>query len=116
MDWDTSLITLYLIICNAYEERLWLSCQRLTNGGYKRFSDQEAISIYLYGNLIGLKTLKQIHQYTNNHLKSYFPHLPGYEAFVHRIAFLGEAFNTDFYGRVNSHNSGNRSTKLSTQF
>jgi len=86
------LITLYLVICNAYQQKLWAVCQRFTNGGYKRFTDEEVMTIYIQGNLKGFTTIKQIHTYARQHLLSYFPHLPCYAAFVHRINNLGDAF------------------------
>lgn len=92
MDWDTSLITLYLFICNAYKERLWTVCQRFTNGGYKRFTDEEVMTIYVLGILRGFKTMKKIHKYAHQHLLNYFPYLPCYAAFVHRVNCLGDAF------------------------
>jgi len=70
IDWDTSLITLYLVICNAYQQKLWAVCQRFTNGGYKRFTDEEIMTIYIQGNLKGFKTIKQIHTYVRHYLLS----------------------------------------------
>ena len=92
MDWERSLITLYLHICNAYEENLWTVCQRFSNGGYKRFSDEEVMTLYILGTLMGLKTMKHIHHYARRHLLSYFPCLPCYAGFVHRVKRLGDGF------------------------
>lgn len=92
MDWETSLIALYLFICKAYEEKLRESCQKLSHGGYKRFTEEEAMTIYVVGHLRGLRTIKQIHRYAHDHLLGYFPALPGYAAYVHRINGLGNAF------------------------
>ena len=93
MDWEVNLISLYLYICKAYDEKLWLSSQRLSNGGYKRFTDEEVMTLYLFGHLVGHRTIKSIHHYGRAHLMNYFPHLPGYAAYVHRINRLAGAFN-----------------------
>ena len=92
MDWENQLISLYLTICKLYQERAWTVCQRFTNGGYKRFTDEEAMTIYIFGVLSGLKNIKQIHTFTANHLQSFFPQMPGYAAYVHRVNVLGGAF------------------------
>jgi hypothetical protein len=36
--------------------------------------------------------IKQIHEFANDHLRSWFPRLPSYEAFYIRLNRLGEAF------------------------
>lgn len=92
MGWEEYLITLYLRICKEYEENLYFSCQRFTNGGYKAFTDEEVMLIYLIGILRGFKTIKALHRYACDHLKSWFPNLPQYAAFVHRLNRLHEAF------------------------
>lgn len=92
MDWDDHLITLYLRICKEYESTLWINCQRFTNGGCKSFTDEEAMLIYLIGIMRGFKCVKAIHRYVIDHLSSWFPTLPKYPAFIHRINRLHEAF------------------------
>jgi len=57
-----------------------------------RFSDEEAITLYLYGVIEGHRTIKAIHRYAQNHLKSWFPHLSGYKAFAHRMNQLHDIF------------------------
>lgn len=85
MSWESVLISLYLDICKSYREHLWSECQRFTNGGCKRFSDEEVITVYVYSVLRGFRTLKSIHQYARDHLIHFFPNLPGYAGFVHRV-------------------------------
>lgn len=92
MDWEAHLITLYLKICKEYQSTIWISCQRFTNGGYKSFSDEEAMLIYLIGTLRGFRTIKAMHNYAHDHLISWFPNLPKYSAFVHRLNQLSEGF------------------------
>jgi hypothetical protein len=92
MNWEEELITLYLVICKEYKESLWVTCQRFTNGGIKSFTDEEAITLYLFGIRKGLKEIKAIHTHIKEHLNKWFPHLPGYEAFVYRLNKLSESF------------------------
>ena len=92
MSWEEYLITLYLRICKEYKENLCFNCQRFTNGGCKSFTDEEVMVIYLIGVLRGFKTIKALHRYASDHLKTWFPALPQYPAFVHRVNRLHEAF------------------------
>ena len=92
MSWEEYLITLYLKICKEYKENLSFSCQRFTNGGCKAFTDEEVMIVYLIGVLRGFKSIKSLHCYASDHLKSWFPALPQYAAFVHRVNRLHEAF------------------------
>lgn len=92
MGWEEQLITLYLTICEKYQENLWVSCQRFTNGGQTIFTDEEVLTLYLFGILRGHRTIKAIHIYANDHFKDLFPALPRYAGFVHRVNKLSEAF------------------------
>ena len=92
MGWEEYLITLYLRICKEYKENLCFNCQRFTNGGKKAFTDEEVMVIYLIGVLKGFKNIKALHRYTSDHLKPWFPALPQYAAFIHRVNRLHEAF------------------------
>lgn len=92
MDWESKLITLYLTICKHYSEHLEYSCERFTNGPNIYFTDEEVITIYFYGLFRGYRTIKSIHAYTRDHLKPYFPQLPGYHAFVHRVKKVTPGF------------------------
>lgn len=50
------------------------------------------MGVYLIGVLRGFKSIKALHRYAKDHLKSWFPGLPEYAAFVHRVNRLHEAF------------------------
>lgn len=92
MDWELGLITLYVEICEHYEDHLWAVSERFTNGGYKRCGDEEILTIHLFGIGRGMRDIKSIHKYATAHLKEYFPHVPQYAAYVHRVNRLSEAF------------------------
>ena len=87
------LIAIYLFICDLYDNELKYVCQRFTNNDHPAFTDQEVITIYLYAMHFEQKIkIKQIHDFANGYLLSWFPRLPGYVAFNQRISRLSEAF------------------------
>ena len=87
------LIAIYLFICDLYDNELKYVCQRFTNNDHPAFTDQEVITIYLYAMHFEQKIkIKQIHDFANGYLLSWFPRLPGYVAFTQRINRLSEAF------------------------
>ena len=92
MDWDVELITLYLFVCKHYEISLSNYCARMSRYTYLTFSDEEAITLYLYGVIEGYRTIEAIHRYAQKHLKEWFPHLPEYKAFDHRMNQLHDVF------------------------
>lgn len=90
---ELKLIAIYLYICNIYDVKLKSACERFSNNNSPTFTDQEVFTIYLYAmNVEQRIKIKQIHQFVNDHLRSWFPLLPSYEAFVMRINRLSEAF------------------------
>jgi hypothetical protein len=90
---ELKLISIYLYICNMYASHLKYSCERFSNNNQPDFTDQEVMTIYLYTmNVEQRLKIKQIHEFANEHLRSWFPLLPSYEAFVMRINKLSEAF------------------------
>jgi len=93
VDWEVELITLYLFVCKHYESDLSSYCMRMTNYADLKFSDEEAITLYLYGVIEGCRTIQEIHRYVCKHLIAYFPYLPGYKAFDHRINQLHDVFS-----------------------
>lgn len=92
MDWEIQLISLYLFICNTYQHKLASYCERRAPHVNLQFSDEEVLTLYLYGIMEGA-----IHQYasyfkTRKHLMGWFPHLPGYVAFDQRVNQLHDVF------------------------
>lgn len=92
MDWELQLISLYVFICKHYRATLANYCERLAPYADLQFSDEEAITLYLYGIMQGYHTLKAIHCYARKHLMDWFPQLPGYVAFDQRINHLHDVF------------------------
>jgi hypothetical protein len=92
MNWEIELITLYLFICKHYEKNLSVYCMRMAYYADLKSSDEEVITLYLYGIIEGNHSLKTIHRYAQKHLKAWFPYLPAYKAFIHRINQLHDVF------------------------
>lgn len=90
---ECKLIEIYFYICEKFEKDLKYCCQRYSNNNKPEFTDQEAMTIYLY--IIHQEQrfkCKQIHRFANEYLRSWFPKLPSYAAFNFRINRLSEAF------------------------
>ncbi len=92
MDWQTQLIWLYVEICRLYKQELQGHCQRFSNNHPPEFTDEEVMTIYIFGIMDHRTTVKDIHRFAKNHLSSWFPKLPQYEAFNARLSFLCAAF------------------------
>jgi hypothetical protein len=89
---ETQLIELYLLICTFYDKQQILKHQRLSN--FKpRFTDQELLTMYLFGHLQGHTTQRRIYDYFAHHWREWFPALPTYQAFNRRLQQLTAAFD-----------------------
>jgi hypothetical protein len=49
MNWQNQLITLYLYVCKHYEQTLCAYSQRMSNHADLSFTDEEVITLYLFG-------------------------------------------------------------------
>ena len=93
MDWKENLIALFLYISQTYHQDLWPYCERMSNNKTQfRLSDEEIITIYLFGITKGRSKVKEIYDYTKDHLIDWFPKLPSYAAFVQRLNRLDGVF------------------------
>jgi len=87
------LIKIYFQVCEKYENELKFSCMRFSNNDEPEFTDQEAMTIYLFCvNQEQRMKIKQIHSFANDYLRSWFPMLLSYAAFDNRLNRLSEAF------------------------
>ena len=89
--WQTNLITLYCAVCE-HSGTIEAIMQRQSNNFRSQFSDEECITVYLWG--ISQRRFEQttIYNYTKNHLLEWFPKLPSYQAFSDRLNRLAPAF------------------------
>lgn len=67
-----------------------LKYQRSSNNWQPDFTDQELITIYLFGHFQGHFNQKRIYDYIRQHFPDWFPDLPSYQAFNRRLNELGE--------------------------
>jgi hypothetical protein len=88
---EQQLIALYLRVCRAYHNQPDLKYQRLSNFR-PRFTDEELLTIYLFGHMQGFHQQRRIYDYTRHHWRAWFPHLPSYQAFNRRLNRLALAF------------------------
>ena len=64
MAWQDTLIRLYLYICHHYQGHLWVLAQRLSNNDQPQFTDEEVLTIYLFGIVRKHRTIQDIYDYT----------------------------------------------------
>lgn len=79
------LIQLYYYICHCYDTQSCLHYQRMSNNYSPLFTDQEVITMYLFGIMQRRFTVKDSYAYISNHWLDWFPHLPSYQAYNKRL-------------------------------
>ena len=89
--WQTNLIKLYCAVCDN-SSTIEAVTQRQSNNFRPQFSDEECITVYLWGICQRRFEQKTIYKYTKNHLLKWFPKLPSYQAFSDRLNRLAPAF------------------------
>lgn len=90
---ENQLIQLFLWVCTVYDKYPTLKYQRWSpNPTAPTFTDQEVVTIYLFGHLQGHCKQVSIHRYIQQHWGAWFPKLPSYQAFNHRLNLLSEVW------------------------
>jgi len=85
------LIQLYLLVCHLYDTQPVLQFQRISN--FKpEFTDQQLVTIYLFGHLHGFFAMRQIYDHIRQQWRAWFPRLPSYQALNHRLNDLAPTF------------------------
>ncbi len=92
MDWQSQLIKIYLTICNFFSQLSPHTFLKISPNSNPLFTDEEVITIYIFGILNGLKNVKSIFKYIKNFLFDWFPYLPSYEGFLFRLNSLNNVF------------------------
>jgi hypothetical protein len=83
---EDKLIHLYLWVCQVYDNHPELKFQRWSNNPTPpAFTDQELVTIYLWGHFQGHTRLSKIYAYISDHWREWFPKLPSYQAFNRRL-------------------------------
>ena len=88
---EQQLIALYLRVCRAYDNQPDLKYQRPSNFR-PRLTDEELLTVYLFGHVQGFHHQRRIYDYTRHHWRAWFPALPSYQAFNRRLNRLATAF------------------------
>lgn len=92
---DNQLIQIYLLVCQIYNNPSSLKYQRLSN--FKPvFTDEEIITVYLFGQLNEKFNHRQIHSFIQTYWSDWFPRLPSYQAFNRRLNLLTDNFQVLF--------------------
>lgn len=92
MDWQTQLITLYLTVCKHYREEIWAYAQRFAPHTDLSFSDEEVITLYLFGIIEKRREVKTLYEHAARYWLDWFPTLPSYVAYVQRLNRLADVF------------------------
>jgi IS5 family transposase len=89
------VIQIYLLVCQIYHNQSSLKYQRASN--FKpAFTDEELITVYLFGQLNEKFNHRQIHRFIQEYWSDWFPDLPGYQAFNRRLNLLTDNFQALF--------------------
>lgn len=86
------LIKLYCTICQYYNTTLSEIAKRLSNNFCPKFTDEECITIYVFGIIEQKFEVKSIYKFIKEYYHDWFPNLPSYQAFNKRICNLADVF------------------------
>ncbi len=110
MDWQNQLIFIYVNVCEYFAQDKERYLIRISPNSNPLFTDEEAITIFIYGIISIRSDVKNIHKFAYNHLKEWFPKLTKYEAYNHRLNFLAEKiqnFSEYFFQKIPSYLDNN---------
>ncbi len=85
MTWKENLIKLYFYISEDKGIQQYLSGMRMSNNQTLSFTDEEVMTVYIFGITQKFSKVKHIYNYTKMHLSDWFPLLPSYQAFNERL-------------------------------
>ncbi len=86
------LIALYDYVCRCYDTNPDLHSHRQSNKYCPNFTDQELMTIYLFGLIEQRFTLSQTDKYIGNHWADWFPQMPSYQAVNNRLNAISSHF------------------------
>jgi len=89
---DYQLIGLYCNICQYYDSSLAVESQRQSNNFCPKFTDEECITIYLWGIKNQKYDVKAVYNFIKDFYPGWFPALPSYQAFNYRVCYLSDTF------------------------
>lgn len=100
---QTQLISIYLAVCKSYSTTLVWEAQRLSNNFHPKFTDEEAITCYIFGITERRLTMKDIYNFICDYWHGWFPDIPCYKQFVTQINYLAPAIQTFAYMLLRTH-------------
>jgi hypothetical protein len=93
MTWKENLIKLYFYISEDRDLHPYLATLRMSNNQQEPpFTDEEVLTVYVFGIISGYSKVKPIYDHTRNYLLDWFPQLPSYQAFNYRLNQLSACF------------------------
>ena len=92
MEIQTKLIKLYCAVCHHYNTTLVAHAQRQSNNFLPKFTDEECITILLWGIHNRKFEVKACYEFIRDYYGEWFPDLPSYQAFNNRVCYLSDAF------------------------
>ena len=92
MKWKEKLISLYLYISESKAIKNYLQHVRQSNNNSPPFTDEEVMTIYIFGIIQKQTKVKDIYKYVQQHLSDWFPKLPSYPTYDTRLNAINGAF------------------------
>jgi hypothetical protein len=84
---EIQLIELYCVVCYHYDTSLAAYAQRNSNNFCPKFTDEECITILIWGIANQKFDVKRCHEFIVDYYSDWFPELPKYEGFNKRFTF-----------------------------
>jgi hypothetical protein len=91
MDFRLTLIEIYLFICKR-SGRIEALSQRQSNNRDPAFTDEEVLTVYLFGLVQKRRSVREIYDYAADHFAEWFPELPSYQSYNRRLNRLTAVF------------------------
>jgi len=88
-----TLVRIYLFVCQHYRGRIAATTQRQSNNDQPDFTDEEVLTIYLFGLFKKRETVTDIHEYAEDHFSDWFPDLPTQKSYNRRLNRLSAVFS-----------------------
>jgi hypothetical protein len=86
------LIKIYCTVCHIYDSITARESQRQSNNFCPKFTDEECITVYLWGILNQKFEVKTCYDFIKDYWAEWFPDLPTYQNFNRRVCNLHDVF------------------------
>ena len=93
MNWQDQLIYVYLNVCEFFLQDSVAKNLRVSLNSKPIFTNEEVLTIYIFGIMRGYISIKKIHKYIIEHLSEWFPEIPQYAGYDYRLNLIEEVFN-----------------------